>query len=334
MTQNLIKIAKEQEQFVINTRRDLHKIPEIGFEEEKTISYIKDIFDDIQIHEVTELKGGLMLDFIKDPNLPLILFRADIDGLPIQENTNLPYSSQHPGFMHACGHDTHAAMLLGAIKAIMHEDISLTRNIRFIFQRAEENPSPERDSGGHSLVNEGILKGVSEVFALHIWALGKKGVFMSRPGRMFANSDRLKINITCTGGHVAMPDKGSNAIDISYDIYNYLKGAGLRLLGANQPLSMMPAICNSGTAGNIMPASAELWYSSRHFLKPDEKQKFYQQVAEGIEERVKLFKGASVKVEFRTGHPTCSNSVKQFNETAVLLKNAGQEVEEMEFPII
>jgi amidohydrolase len=179
-------------------------IPEVRFEEHKTMSRIHAellslISKDVKINAsfaITEKSGGLWLDVRFKPakfgtKNAIVLFRADCDGLAVAEQTGYEFSSKHQGFMHACGHDFHMAMLLGAIRAIVCDGAPVTANtdLRFVFQRAEENPITQ--SGGDKLVNhEGVLEGVTSAFGLHVWAPGVCGQLMSRPGNLMANSDR------------------------------------------------------------------------------------------------------------------------------------------------
>ncbi|MCP4544319.1 MAG: amidohydrolase, partial [Chloroflexi bacterium] len=181
--------------WVVDIRHHLHQIPELCWEEEETLALIRQQIDGIKANaqrsqrplvNVHQAKGGIWVDVTFDQDLDRVLLRADVDAIPIQEQTGLSFSSQNAGIMHACGHDAHAAMLLGALKALLENDIPVTHNLRFVFQRAEENPL--KASGGATLVGEGVLKGVTEAHALHIWAASEPGVFLSRPGPMMANS--------------------------------------------------------------------------------------------------------------------------------------------------
>ena len=140
---DLVSLAKEQQEYAQNIRRHLHQYPELGWEENQTISFLLAEIDTFEIDPrysltIHEKVGGFFVDLDVDPLFDRELFRADLDALPIQEATNLPYSSKIKGVMHACGHDFHAAMLLSALKVIVSGKLEVSKNLRFVFQRAEE----------------------------------------------------------------------------------------------------------------------------------------------------------------------------------------------------
>jgi len=328
---NVLKAAQEIGPYVIDMRQALHKIPETRWQEEKTINFIKEEIsqysDDDRI-EFTEYRGGLVVDVTFDPSFDRVLFRADIDGLPIIEKTGLPFASEISGNMHACGHDIHAAMLLGALKALIKDDIKPKHNIRLVWQRAEENPITH--SGGFVLTREGVCDEISNMHALHIWVTGEFGSFLSRPGRMLANSDRLQIKIKCSGGHVAEPDKGSNAIDIGIDICNNLKGFGLRLLGPNEPTSIVPAIFQAGASSNTRPDTAELWFAVRNLLDLELREELHDNLRHRINGIANLYTDAQVAVKSIYGHPMLFNDIKDYDRVRELLIDNNQEVSEIE----
>ncbi|MBI2637224.1 MAG: amidohydrolase, partial [Parcubacteria group bacterium] len=272
---------------------------------------------------IHQAKGGMWVDITYDYTLPRIILRADVDALPIQEATGLPFASRNSGVMHACGHDTHAAMLLGAFKTLVENDLPTKHNLRLVFQRAEENPIDGR-SGGKTLVEEGVLDGISAAYALHIWATGEPGVFLSRPGPMLANSDRFKITVTCTGGHVAFPHRGSNAIDIATDIHVALRGFDTRFLGPNEPTSFVPAISNAGTGSNIRPSEAEIWYAVRNVLGPKTRAAFHQAISEQVKAVVSRYPDATVACEPIYGHPALANSPASYEHVNAVLQAAGE----------
>jgi amidohydrolase len=229
--------------------------------------------------------------------------------------------------MHACGHDIHCAMLLGAMKAIAQRHVVPSVNLRFVFQRAEENPgtAPNPISGGKRLVEEGILEGVHDVHGLHIWTHPgtESGTFYCVPGQAMANSDRIKMVITCSGGHVMNPEHGSNAIDIATDVCNGLKGFALRTLGPDEAVSLVPAIFTSGTGSNIRPASAELWFGNRNFLKPEMRASFAERIADHVRRIVIQYPDASVEVQPIEGHPMLFNDPDDVARVEVTLKAQG-----------
>lgn len=198
-------------------------------------------------------------------------------------------------------------------------------NFRFVWQRAEENPLTQ--SGGHKLVEEGVCAEISKAYGLHIWATGQPGVFLSRSGGFLANSDRLKIVVHCTGGHVAFPNHGSNAVDIGIDICQGLKGFDTRYLGPSEPCSLVPAIFQSGTGSNIRPSQAEIWFAVRNVLPLEARQQFHLALKRVVDHVVAGYPDATVQVKSIFGHPALINTPESFNEVSGLLRNAGESVE-------
>lgn len=326
-------VAEHMHLYVTRIRSALHEIPELRFEEVRTLMLIKaEIARFTETYgaplEVRELNGGLVVDFTIDPTMDRLLFRADIDGLPVTEATGLPCASKHPKTMHACGHDTHAAMLLGALRVIAKGAVQPIHNLRFVFQRAEENPITE--SGGAMLVREGVCDGIAAAYALHINPDEPAGTFLSRPGRMLGNSDRVKITLACSGGHVAQPHLGTNAIEIGIEIYRALQALPLRTLGPFEPVSLVPAQFNAGMASNVLPGQAVLWFAARNMLSPDAREKFHEAIRAEVTSVVSRYPGATVEVEVIKGHPILTNTPTEVERIGALLASHGQAVAKAE----
>lgn len=321
--QMIKEVAKETGEYVVRIRRVLHQIPELRWEETRTLEAIsKEITSADPSAEIVTKKGGIWVDLTFNPDFDQILFRADVDALPIQEETG---PSKNDGVMHACGHDIHTAMLLGAFKAIAEGKVEPTHNLRFVFQRAEENPITK--SGGATLVEEGVLEGISQVYALHIKPLHEAGTFFSRPDTAMANSDRIHLVVKCSGGHVAYPHHGSNAIDITTDIHVALRGFDRRFLGGLEACALVPTVSNSGTASNIRPGKADIWYACRQFL--DEKQR--EELAQAIQRKVNLvvsgYPDATLEYDYVKGHPNLVNNPESVAQVGDLLWAAELKVE-------
>lgn len=324
--------AEAMSEYAISIRRKIHQTPELRWKEDQTLKMIEaEVREAMKNNKngpraTIEMRftGGLVIDVQGEGASRL--FRADVDALPLTEATAVPYKSKTAGVMHACGHDAHAAMLLATLKAIIEGRVHPKRSLRFVFQRAEENPIDE--SGGARLVREGILDGVDEVYGLHVSQSSPPGTLLSRSGPILANSDRFKVKITCSGGHVANPEKGINAIDIVSDIHVSMRGFDRRFLGALEPCALVPSVSNAGLAPNSMPAEAELWYSVRHYLSPERRDGFSAAIRKQVETVVSNYSGAKAEYEYMKGHPALINAPEVFERTSVLLKNAGLKVEE------
>lgn len=340
----MIDIAQAQQEYVVGLRRAFHQNPELRWGEEKTIQTIADELEDIidmqtigyaVIDTCGDYTGGIAIDLNFDPSFDRILFRSDIDALPIQEKTGLDFVSQVPGVMHACGHDVHPAILLGALRAIVQNKLKPKRNLRFVFQRAEENPGsePNPKSGGKTLVEEKVLEGVSHAFALHIWAAGEPGVFYSRPGAFLGNSDRWRIKITSTGGHVARPHAGTNALRVMHAIQTMLNENVQRPHGPFVPISLEPTILKAGTATNVMPSEAELWYGVRTLFDQQKRVEFFDFLEHRVRTYLESVPGTTVEFQRVFGHPALFNSESNYKGIEMVLAQAGEKLQEHE-PIL
>lgn len=331
----ILSLSLEFQDFIVDLRHQLHAIPELQWKEEKTLALIKQEIEKIAVSskvpmQLHEKEGGIYVDIDLDPSYQRLLFRADIDALPIEEQTGLPYSSKHPGVMHACGHDCHAAMLLGALKALASGKVTSLHNLRLVWQRAEEIDVVQ--SGGARLVEEGILEGVSYCYALHISSTEDYGTFISRPGYFMCQAGQLQIEIECSGGHVMRPELGSNGIDIMTDIHMSLRGFELRKLGPNEIISFVPSISKAGTACNIRPGHAEMWYAVRNFLSPDRLEEFIAAIKYRIELIVKSYPKARLKTfTYYPGYPPLINDPENYTFIKSLINDAGMDTETIPF---
>ena len=312
-------------------RNIIHRNPELRWEETATIALLQKEIAQIQPTTGRKLTvfdhytGGLVLDLETPQAQEWLFFRADLDALPLEEDPSHELRSEVPGKMHACAHDAHTAMLLGALQILATDpDVTPMHNIRFVWQRAEENPgsAPIAQAGGARLVEEGVLEGIDRVYGLHIWETDA-GVFLSRSGGLLGNSDRMKVLISSSGGHVSEPHRGTNALRVAQDIQFSLRDFALKTLGPVEPIALEPAILQSGSASNIMPANAELWYAVRTTLAQDAREQFRQNLEDEIQEIARR-SGASVQIDYIYGHLALINDAKNFEHVFNLLQAAGQ----------
>lgn len=328
--ESIKQAAQEVENYTIRMRHALHKIPELSWHEVKTIAFLKKeihtLIDKSNLRcKFSEYKGGLVVDLFVEPFLPTVLFRADIDALPIKEETGLPFSSKHPGLMHACGHDCHAAMLLGAFKMLMEGKVTARSNIRFVWQRAEE--CVKSWSGGKSMVEEGVCDVVDYVYGLHISSLKERGVFFSCPDIMMSNASHFDFEIECSGGHVMHPEVGSNAINILSDIHNGLRGFEGLSLGPGERVALVPSICRAGDAANIRPNYGRMCYSFRNFLSEEGRMKFIESVHAKIVAIIAAYPTAKLATfQFYPGYPVLSNNPASYHKSKRALEEGGERV--------
>jgi len=211
---------KKYEELVISLRRELHKIPEIATEEFKTAQFIEDTLKSFGITNIKRLYNTGVVAVLGDIKNHCIAFRADIDALPIKEETNLPFSSENNGMMHACGHDGHTAVLLALAKYLKDNEQLLTNCIKLIFQPAEEG-----SGGAEPMIKEGALEnpGVEKIFGFHLWPGIEIGKAEYSSDASFAEAQRYEIHIKGNGGHGAIPDGIKNCLFASAEIIEKLK---------------------------------------------------------------------------------------------------------------
>lgn len=333
MIEKLVVLAQSVQGYVANIRRYLHQHPETRWEEDQTLNFVREEVDRIGsglLQQQLGFAGGYVYDLtVRDDAVDRIVLRADVDALPVTEATGLRFTSAMPGKMHACGHDTHVAMLLGAIKAITKGGVVPRHNLRFVFQRAEENPGTEplAMSGGAKLVCEGVLKDVNRAYGLHIWPNGVAGTFYSRAGAFLGNSGRLKMVLHGKGGHVAQPHRGDNVLRIWYDVMTAFNTIAARRLPPTEPVTVEPVIAKAGTGSNIMPAEGEFWFGVRTMLPRDEHNAFMAAMEEETRTIVSRYPGASVDFTRILGHPSLQNDEDNFGTVRRILTDAGQPVE-------
>ena len=324
---SILSLSHDNQEFALEIRHRLHEIPELSWKEEKTLALIESEIQKILTiskipMELHKKEGGIYVDVNLNPKTKRLLFRADIDALPIEEQTGLPFSSQHKGIMHACGHDCHGAMLLAALKVLAEGKVVPLYNLRLVWQRAEEiGTSP---SGGSRLVDEGILDGISFCYGLHISSTENSGTFNSRPDYFMCQAGQLKIEIKCSGGHVMRPEFGSNGIDIMTDIHMSLRGFELRKLGPNEIISFVPSISKSGAMCNIRPGHAEMWYAIRHFLSEERLKDFISAIRQRVELIVKSYPKARLSTfNYDPGYPPLINDPENYALIKSCINDAG-----------
>ena len=206
--ENILQNIEKNNQWFINTRRELHKIPELDFELPKTVAYVTSLLDEMGLTYKTGVgKSGIVVD-IEGKNKDItIALRADMDALPILECGNKEYSSTISGHMHACGHDVHTAILLGVAKTISENRDSLPCNVRLLFQPAEETTG-----GALPMIEDGCLEGVDAIFGLHVDPTIECGVIGIKYGAYCASSTDVIIEVEGKSCHGAYPSQGIDAI--------------------------------------------------------------------------------------------------------------------------
>ncbi|PLT29961.1 M20 family metallopeptidase [Peribacillus deserti] len=302
---------------VVEWRRYLHKHPELSFHEEKTSQFIYETllsFGNLELSRPT--RNSVVARLIgKDPG-KILAIRADIDALPIQEDTGLTFASENPGVMHACGHDGHTAILLGAAKILSEKQNELRGEIRFIFQHAEEL----YPGGAEELVEAGVMDGVDTVIGTHLWSpleAGKIGIIY---GPMLASPDTFYLTVKGRGGHGGLPHETVDSIAVAAQVVTNLQHIVSRNVDPIEQLVISVTKFAGGTTHNVIPGSVEIMGTVRSF-NPSIREKvpeWMERVIKGIT----LAHGASYDFTFDFGYRPVINhdeSTRFVHDTALEL---------------
>jgi hippurate hydrolase len=239
---------------IVALRRDIHREPELGFDTEKTAEKVLAAIDGLPLDVQTGVaQNGIVATLRGEGEGPTVALRADMDALPIQEETGLPFASETEGRMHACGHDGHTSMLVGAAHVLAGMRDRLGGTVKFVFQPAEEG-----GGGGKVMVDEGVADDVSSIFALHLWPGLPFGKVATKEGPIMAAADAFEMEIEATGGHGAMPHLGSDAIAIAAQVVTSLQTIVSREVDPVEPAVLTVGEIGAGTAFNIIPDRARI----------------------------------------------------------------------------
>jgi amidohydrolase len=260
---NVHQMVSELKDLIINTRRDLHRIPETGYTEKKTSAYVADYLTKEGLDVQTEIAqyGVVGLMDTGKPG-PTLMIRADMDALPLKEDTGLSFASEHEGAMHACGHDSHMAMVLGAATVFKKIKNELSGKIKFLFQPAEEGPG-----GAKPMIDAGVMENPKVDYSIgcHVWPQLPEGTIGVRSGPFMAAMDRFDIKIFGKGGHGAMPHLCVDALEVGTQVVNALQRIVSRHMDPLEPTVVTIGSFHAGTAFNIIPGEAELSGTTRSF---------------------------------------------------------------------
>jgi amidohydrolase len=250
----------------VSIRRDVHRHPELGFQEQRTAQLVAERLAALGITVRTGIgKTGVVGDL--GAGGPRIALRADMDALPIQEENEVPYASEVPGVMHACGHDTHVACLLGAAQLLAEEAAAgrLPGQVRFLFQPAEEAMDEEGLSGGMRMADEGVMDGVDAVVGLHVWSEMPVGRIEVREGPATAAVDSFHLVVKGDEAHGAYPHQGIDAVALSAQVINALQTVVSRRLDPTRGRVITVGTIQGGTKENIIAGEVVMTGTIRTF---------------------------------------------------------------------
>jgi amidohydrolase len=262
----MLQRAQALSDTLVALRREVHRHPELGFQEYHTAQLAAARLAELGIAVRTGVgKTGVVGDL--GDSGPCIALRADMDALPIQEENEVPYASEVAGVMHACGHDTHVACLLGAAQLLAEEHAAgrLRGRVRFLFQPAEEMQDDEGLSGAMRMVTAGVMDGVDAVAGLHVWADLPLGTIGTRAGIACAYPDKFVLVIKGQEAHGAFPQRGIDAITIAAQVINALQMVISRRLDPTRGKVLTVGTIHGGQKDNILAGSVTMTGTIRTF---------------------------------------------------------------------
>jgi len=289
--------VKEFESEIIKIRRKIHSYPELSYKEYETSAFVARKLRALGMPVRTRVGGTGVVGLLKGTRPGnVVALRADMDALPVTENVDVPFKSTRPGIMHACGHDTHISMLLGAAMILAKHRQDLSGQVKFLFQPAEEAGGR---GGAKPMIEDGAMNNpkVDYVFGLHITGTESSKVFSVRPGPLMAAPDTFRIRIMGKGGHGSEPHTAVDPIFAAAQVVTALQGVTSRLIDQREPFVVSVCSIHSGTKDNVIPDEAMLEGTIRTFNeKTRTKAKNYvRHVAECVS---KAFKARAL-VEFK-----------------------------------
>jgi len=286
---------------LVRWRRDLHMHPELGFQEVRTSSLVAETLEALGYRVRTQVgRTGVVGE--RGTGAPIVAIRADMDALPLQEANQVPYVSQNPGVMHACGHDAHTAIALGVATLLAGE--ALPGTVRLLFQPAEEVSDEEGFSGAPRMVEEGAIEGVQAVMALHVHAGTPVGDISLDAGPSSAGVDSFWITVSGRGAHGAYPHKGLDPIYIASHVVLALHGIVSRRLDPFDPAVITVGSIHGGQANNVIPQEVELAGTIR-YERPEVQRLIHDEIERAI--AIARTLGGDCTLRIRTGAPPVIN---------------------------
>lgn len=248
----MLSAAKQLLPQLIDIRRRFHRWPELAFEEYRTAALVAHRLHELGIEYETKVARTGVVAWLGEGAGPTLALRADMDALPIQEENEVEYASERPGVMHACGHDAHSAMLLGAAELLKQHESELSGRVKFIFQPSEEQIDDEGFSGAKLMINEGVIEDIDAIIGLHVEPALAAGMIALRPGPMMAAADRFRLEILGKIAHGAYAYLGVDAIVLAAQVITAAQTLISRRIPAIEAGVISFGQITGGTAENIL----------------------------------------------------------------------------------
>jgi amidohydrolase len=301
---------------VIAWRRHLHRHPEPSFHERETARFVAETLESfgLDVERPTETSVLARLGTGR-----AVALRADIDALPIHEESGVEFASERPGFMHACGHDGHTAMLLGAAQALAADPPP--GEVRFIFQHAEELAP----GGARDMVAAGVMEGVELVYGCHLWAPLAYGKVAAQPGPFMAAADFFRLTIAGRGGHAALPHTADDTVAAAAAVVTELQHVVARRIDPLQPAVITVGSFHAGDAPNVLPGEAVLTGTTRSF--DPELRRRLPELIQAVADGVCAAHGTSAELDYQLGYAPVVNDARA---TGLVRETIGDALTEIE----
>ena len=278
---DIISQSREIHQWIVEKRRAIHRHPELMYEEFETSKLVQNTLSELGIEFEKDIAVTGVVGLVGNGEGPCIALRADMDALPIHEEADVEFRSEIDGKMHACGHDCHTAMLLGAAKVLKDNESEINGTVKLIFQPAEEG-----GAGGKMMRDQGVLEDpdVERIFGLHVSDKLPTGTLASKEGTLLAATSSIKIIVSGNGGHAAMPHLTVDPVVTGSKIVVELQTLVSRELDPLESGVISITMANAGSATNVIPSSMELQGTIRSLTSDGitRLQQRVREVAEGI----------------------------------------------------
>lgn len=310
------------EQQLIDWRRELHQNPELSGQEVATTARIRHWLESAGLRLLPyTLATGVVAEVGHGDKV--IALRADIDALPIHETSGVSFSSQHEGVMHACGHDVHSSVILGAALLLKEREDQLAGRVRLLFQPAEEN-----FTGAKALIKAGALENVSAIFGMHNEPGLPVGTFATRGGAFYANVDRFVLRVKGKGAHAARPHEGRDPIVLASQLVIALQTIASRDIDTLDSVVVSVTRIQGGNTWNVLPENVELEGTVRTHRGDIQKQveKRIREIASGLASAF----GAQIEVEWFNGPVTLINDEKWAAFSMHVAENVGYKTQTSE----
>ena len=285
---------------IVALRREIHREPELGFDTKKTAEKVLSALEGLPLDIQTGVAENGIVATLFSGEGPTVGLRADMDALPIHEETGLPFASEIEGKMHACGHDGHTSMLVGAAHALCGMRERLNGTVKFFFQPAEEG-----GGGGKVMVDEGVADDVESVFALHLWPGLPFGTAATKAGPIMAAADAFEMTVRGKGGHGAFPHQTADAIAMAAQIVTALQTLVSREVDPVEPAVLTVGEIGAGSAFNIIPETARLGGTVRT-LNEDLRRRMperIEQLARGVAQGMR----GDAELDYNFSYPVTQN---------------------------